>query len=594
LILASSNFFRTWYDWGSGIELVGEFPLESHTLIFNNQFFLGTGPATAGFASGIYARAGTKNNVSIFGNEFTGNHTPYIVHQAIALQGASAGESNHFVNNTLDRSEGQVSLMLRFSQGFENTQVCGNYSDNVTHRDYLMFGMNSGTDFSKNTMDFNGGLIIQSGGLIGPQLHRGNKFFNAQAGPFVYLAFAECQDEDDGISNLFTIHTQRSNLNNNFFSEYHPEVVTPAPDGEFFFVDDGGSPFEGDCDFDFLNFNEDDEETAFFLPMDGMVASNGIFIHPENLSGQYRLNRYLFKKLKNHPELAGMDNSFPSFLSALQGTNLDKLYQVERDIDWAIKASEAQEEASESMLAEIRQNIDSLDFIDSLLQSADFGTEAWNSLAAQKNAVSSLIVTWTEQYDGLVADYIHERNQKLNLAQALNASISSTATWENYEKTVNDIRIDKLLYGSLTESQIDTLSDIAVLCPEVAGYAASIAQGLLPDCVLQELTLCEGGDLEEETEVSLPQALTLPPNNATVSGSSSLFPNPVTGSEFSISVESPCKIYVQDVSGRVMLTAEIHEKKTNIRHGLGNGLYFVTIIGEGGQKTVKKMVVQKQ
>lgn len=593
LIMASSNLFSTWFDLGYGIELVGEFPLASNTLVFGNQFFMGTGPSTSGFNSGIYAHAGTKNNLKIFNNEFTGNFSYYLAHQGIGLQGPSSGEFNHVVNNFLDRSQGQLPLMLRLSHGFENAQICGNYLNNVTHRDYLVSGMNSGTDFSKNYMDFNGELVISPMGLIGPQFHRGNKFFNANINIGAILARAECEDVLDGPNNLFTVHTQRSNVGNNFFSPYHPEIVIPAPDGDFFRLKTDGSPFEGDCSFDFINFQEDDEETAFVVPMDGMVANNEIFIHPENFSGQFRLNRYLFKKLKNHPELVGMDNSFPSFLSGLQGTNLEKLYQVERGIDMALNASATQEVTSETALAEIKQNINSINDIDSILQSTVFGSTTWNGLVAQKNTITDSITTRTGQYDAIVSVYAQERNQKLNVAKTLNASISSTVGWENYEKTINDIRIDKLINGTLTEAQISTLSGIAVLCPEVAGYAASIAQGLLPDCVLQALTLCEGGDLEEETEVSLPQALTLPPNNTTASVSGSLFPNPVTGSEFNISAESPGKVYVHDISGRVMLTAEFQEKTVSIQHGLENGLYFVTIIGEGGEKTVDKMVVQK-
>ena len=602
--VTSNDEFRSQTPLYTGIHINGHFPEESHTFIFDNLFQLAPSVNTVagdqGLTIGIYLVNGTKNNIHIFDNEFSGYFSNFTGHAAISADGPSTGVGNDIIGNELNRMSGVISTFCRITFGFENLEICSNQSDNnLLSGDYEIYGMNSGTTFSSNEMLNQGKLQIHPGGLIGPQEHMGNQFFNGS-----FLAEAVCDDPNDAPNNRFTVHTDQSNSQTGFFSEFHPEIVIPDVNDEFFWKDPNGGTPTNPCEV-VVNFQgkggsgDRSIEAAYIVPMDKMIPQDQIYLHPENLSGQHRLHRYLFKKLKNNPDLVSADPSFPSFISGLEGTNVDKFYQVEKDMESAIKAEESEDLPSEIILTEIKEVVDTLVIIDSLLEINDASSPEFAALAMQKEALYDTLQAKQATYSQIFSTYQQKRNQKLTQALASNNAIVPASAWEGYEQTVNEIRIllQTTQNGELTESQITELSNIAILCPEEGGYAVSEALGLLPECITEGLEYCTKLELQnfDTLVTSGSQSLVVQPHQKPRAVSSLAYPNP-SKREFTISLDQqvPGKILVKDINGRILFSDyfDEHIRTKKVVHGFPAGFYVLTIQWDNGESQSEKLIIK--
>jgi|GEM_PF-6729215 len=73
--------------------------------------------------------------------------------------------------------------LFLYAQNFQNTLYCSNYVAE-TPVGFSFSGTNSGTELLDNTIVGGGyGVLTVSNGLIGPQLHKGNKWYRETDGP---------------------------------------------------------------------------------------------------------------------------------------------------------------------------------------------------------------------------------------------------------------------------------------------------------------------------------------------------------------------------------------------------------------------------
>ena len=240
-----SIFQNEWYyitgKESSCIELNGEFPTNTETQIFNNEFLFDPFRFSSDFndANTIYCRNGDKNNLSIYANHFEGDKSndfledPATEHRGngIWLTGSN-GENNNVSDNNFPTNFSAV-FNDDFSEGivareFKNTKFCSNYLGNSRHSMWLMLADMSTKIFANTMVTSNRHFVINTCSL-GLQKHTGQKyrFKYAFGGPH-----ASCIPEDASAMNEIEVHTDQSIENDPppgfvFFSEYYPSRISP-------------------------------------------------------------------------------------------------------------------------------------------------------------------------------------------------------------------------------------------------------------------------------------------------------------------------------------------------------------------------------
>ncbi|MCO6493405.1 MAG: right-handed parallel beta-helix repeat-containing protein [Phaeodactylibacter sp.] len=375
LITIDNSFFGIRAKSSDGIFLDGAFPGSSKIHIFENVFATGN-PDTTGVSTGIDIH-GYNSNLSISGNYFTGNG---YYNTAIFARGSS-GVNNHISGNYIEGSEHIVTSGDYFGVGFslayfQNTKVCSNVNFFGSNIAFVVVATSPGIDFEGNLIYATAvGLELFGAPIIGPQFHQGNKWrpvvVQRPTGPVTYRAafHARCKncDAQQAALNKFTVHTPQSVWNSNtvsydFFSDYHPERIEPDLTNEFFEYDPAGTPSAG-C----IPFSSEPEMSE----LDKIVADGQFQAPTENPSMGWLVNRYLYRKLKDNPDLVEAYPSFPSFLNTHQNTSVGQFYEASHKIEEAIEAEEQLDLKSQEVLEKLIWVTDSLMIVDSLLQVAE-------------------------------------------------------------------------------------------------------------------------------------------------------------------------------------------------------------------------------
>jgi len=234
-----------------------------------------------------------------------------------------------------------------------------------------------------------------------------------------------------------------------------------------------GFPDEGDCITHLVGTDETDRA----------IAGGTIDALVQNPTHIWTGRRYLYAKLMQNPTFQDDYAEFGPFLFAQSQTSVGRLYAVEQKIaeGLAVSASLA------AQLAQINSSVDlvlsNLLLADSILDtSTDVGAAA-PALATKSGGLVQLR-TLGSLYSVLNDAYRADMSAELQDALALNNLVTASSTYEQYEKTVNDIAIKKVLYqnGELTAVQVSTLQGIASECPKTGGHGVYRARGILTGC----------------------------------------------------------------------------------------------------------------
>lgn len=600
LIAIHDSYFSFRAQSSDGIFLDGAFPRSSKTHIYENNFATGTLEGT-GISRGILMD-GFKSNVNISGNYFTGNGFSNI---AIAATGSS-GVNNFISNNYIEGTRYIITSGEYFSSGFflinfQNTTICSNINFFGSSFAFRIWATSPGTDFEGNLIYATGvGLELYGAPLIGPQFHQGNIWrpvvVQGPSGPTTFraLAHARCDgcDAQQAALNKFTIHTPQSIWNSNtasydFFSDYHPEHIVPDLTNEFFEYDPAGTPSVS-C----IPFVSDPEISE----LDKIVA-DGLFQAPaENPAMGWLVDRYLYRKLKDNPDLVEEYASFPSFLSLHQTTSVGQFYEASHKVEEAIQAEENLDLVSQEVLKGLGWVTDSLMSVDSLLQVTEDENEL-EALIQSKFSLSNQLLQIQGTYDSLYAIYKEQLLSGLEEAYYINEDIETEEQYEANEKAVTSIYLLSMLEGEgeLTEAQILELEPIAQQCPEEGGLAVYDALTLLPDCKKKALEVCEVEFVDEiEPLVSFAgQGESLMPPSA--DRKVYLYPNPAGLSFFlNLPAESVGEIIMAGSNGKTAYSQSSLEVNTRveIRPSLPPGLYFVKIPLNDGSVLTEKLIIQ--
>jgi hypothetical protein len=421
-----------------GIYLNGLFPESSETNIYDNEFdFVSKlyGSSSWGNSTCINSRM-AKNNLHIYSNRFYPSSGTLTYCMKLEF---SDGSNNKVAYNIAKSLNPDVAFNFLSYIDFQETQICFNDVESFgSGAGYRFGGFCAGVDFIQNDISGTGGAVdINPESTIGPKEHMGNKWFPAiLTTPTITWYFrssfhARCQTPSMAPINKFTVHTDQSiwnptTVSYDFFSEYHPENIDPDQMNEFF-EKQLGSPAE-DCETPPGSENK----------MERMIVDHELPVFEGNPAFDWNSKRYLYKKLRMHPELNGVYAGFASFLSEHSGTNVGRLYEVSRLINNAFETDEnvrLQVSQIQNQIAALFNIMEDLSLqIESTTDSVIIST-----LRQQKENVINQIRASQLSYKPLSDNFDQQKLAGLQQAQQANEQITSDLQLEKNEKAVNSI-----------------------------------------------------------------------------------------------------------------------------------------------------------
>lgn len=599
-IVISGSTFNISARYGSGVFLNGNFPVTSHSELYNNNFITGN-PDEVGDMIYALNLTGDKNNLDIIGNNFTG--TGYW-NWAIYANG-SRGVNNQISSNYLEGSTGYYQtgginfFIGLYVKDFQNTTYCNNTNNNGSNRGYDFYGTNTGTAFKENkTILTPGGLFIHTNSTIGGQKHEGNEWFYLLIGNTLIIAgnHATCESPDYAQYNRFVVHTPQSVRNPNggysYYSSYYPDNITPnSPLYEFYKTDLNGSP-SSSCVQELTN-PEDPELLE-------MQLADEVYPFPENDTvTEWNLKSYLYKKLRRDTSLLNTYSSFVNFLSENENTNIGYFYNLSKKIEEAFTAHDTIKTQSKYILDEIIEIVDSLSIVDNQIENDSDQTSIL--------ILESLKLTNINQIIDLLNNYfyrnqVYKTNQILRLEEAdlLVQSINPLTTLEINEYQVKRTYLELLLNNQtqLNSTQIQILKNIGVQCQSTGGLAVIEALTLLPECELQIMDLCPNAILADVNPITIE----LPDEEEMVG------PTEKNRIQLSLSKSTPLEFFVTipngntaqvcvfDINGKEVFKQVIstNNQSINLDNLVQFGIYFAKIQLENGNFITEKLVVNSK
>jgi hypothetical protein len=578
---------------GRGIEIRDAFPADSEIHIFGNNFNCSGGGASM---SGLWSENGTMNNLNIYGNHFSpfpGESTC----EGIRLIGAFNGSGNYVGDNTFNTIDGGF-MDVNWMQGFT---ICSNSVQALgASSGFRFYDTNLDVDFTGNKI-YATGEAVKISGLLGTQFHMGNEWHPVEyyapcpTSPGLCLWTARSvvhASSPLGMASLnkFTVHTAQSVWNDatdeyDFFSPFYPENIAPSDPVFGFFETQSGSPASG-CSSQFGPGGGSE--------LDVRIADGSFQAPPESPSMDWITKSYLYKKLKDNPEMIGQYPSFSTFLSTHEATNIGEFYEVNKKVGEAFSASAP-------LLAESQQVMGAIDSLVLLLE----GTDSLLEVAQSENEIDSLaqikvghllqLSSNQSRYDSLHNAYKLERDATLSNALTLNNAITPTTQVESNEKKVLDIMIRTISVqdGALTEGQKNELLSIAQQCAETGGIAVLRALAMLPVTDRHQITPC----IPVAVDTIAPLLSSAPTGQNLMAGNHSnvhswLYPNPATASFF-VDLPEKGRIEVIDMMGRSALVRDFQNEGSpvEIGHSLPSGMYIVNISTVSGKSFSEKLLI---
>lgn len=217
----------------------------------------------------------------------------------------------------------------------------------------------------------------------------------------------------------------------------------------------------------------------------------------------------------------------------------------------------------------------------------------------QNPSTNSTLTNFVNQQQYTSVDVYHEidsllANGNINTATAKNSQASQSNDITQTQNTYNNLYIN----GINNQSDLDNLSSIADLCPQLFGNAVYQARALL-----QSITYVSKvyNDSCDNAKVRKSVWLDDEPTSVSVAGGvqAKLFPNPNNGSftlAYDLKTLTEAKVNIYDISGKLVYIKTIDnlENRININTmNLNNGIYFIQLADDTKLLWTDKLVIQK-
>lgn len=560
-----------------GVAMFGNHTSDSDIDIETNHFNVDI--ALPSNNEGVLAQGGSKHNIHVNGNHFTGGgaHVHY--------WGSPNGGQNEITSNTIDPSNFAGNGV--WIRDFPRTTICSNTNNAASFTAYIFIGQNPSTVFTNNTTygTWNRAVSIASGSIIGQQTRTGNKWYPATiytdygpVGPGYYYIQPVLQNYNSSPTSIlmskFFVQTPQSIWTNSqytFFSEFHPATHQIIPDANDEFVDEESGPLNINC------------AAQLSAPdwVDLSVANGSFAMNIQNQGAIFDTKRFLYKKLQENVAYQSVHPAFATFLSTEQSTSVGKFYQLEKTIDDAHRLS-----------ANNKTTLDNLKIQRSTL----------NQFLGQQGITQSQslgYITQKKSLDGTAYAILsqHDANKVTALSSALSLwqTINPQNVFEQYRKDVLGIYLTSQTQqgGQLTTVQVQALQNIAKLCSEEGGSAVYLAQGFLPACDLTAIAsfIEQCGampEVENREELQSNQILISEEAKAQLS------PNPAQDWINITSVRQMAgQVEIYSLTGQLMATRVITFGENPLQLDLNSGVYLVRVVYANGDKSSHKLVINK-
>lgn len=311
-----------------------------------------------------------------------------------------------------------------------------------------------------------GGLLLGSNALIGPQTHRGNRWSNSggmtlarHLGGVGLAQFSE-----------FIVDASEN-------SEYLPTLIDPSFDW-------------------FININ--DTETSFFCnptadcPPPSALTGEGEQVDRHTAKGTltgfehqehslWLAQKRLYRRLVYEENPYTNDADFDGFLGTQIIGSAGQFAAVEQGLHTLFALPEADWTALDTAEAAISLYLGQLADVELLLAADDLDSQDSTDLEASRADILAQIELLSADLEGRREAISDSRASAAGALNAQNAALGDTTAYEANEKAVNALRLQTLARGvtTLTEQQRTTLEAIAVQCPMADGEAVLHARALL-------------------------------------------------------------------------------------------------------------------
>lgn len=606
-VAISHNDFSVQTSECRGIFMEGDFTnlLGGSSSIESNGFTLFNHTDIGNHLHGIYL-LGDFRHFSIWANHFFGLQRPLgpiMVNATTSIEFRGLGNSanNEIGNNTWHLPDdppnvGELAAFDLFyslrASDLDFTSICQNVFRNVVHAgsfDHL----GSHTVYSNNEFAWIAhGPAIESGSM-GIQEHQGNRwiFPSVTVNGVTYLGDINNIDgyhircSGPVTASRFFVHTPQATQLWDVLHPFHPFVIIPDMDDEFF-EQQPGSPQE--CNLQGL--------TGEVPDMDKWVADGDT----DALQGMeaaeiWRNQRSLYRLLQSDPSYYAAYSGFPGFVAQHQNGNVGKFYQIASLLAQSAEISTSVTSATLTQQQRLHDNIAEFVHLDSLLQVESDSVEVVALKAAQEDA-SEEIKAAQQHLDSLQAVYDSGKMAYYQQALSINSQVNATTVHEANEKTVNQVMLNALVNqdGAFTEPDIQLLRGVAAQCPKTGGTAVNKARSLLPDCdedpaVNDDTAECMGlPSTHTEGNVyvlpSLPLGGNTPPSALVMDREVVL----------SLPFETGSRYALYDLNGRSLLAGQLDTSlRVQLPGDLSAGVYICSVTYSSGRVITQKVVLTR-
>jgi hypothetical protein len=542
-------------------------------LAFGNGFVANSG-------GGIYVSGENGDNVRIKDNDIqlTGNVSPNS--QLFGIRyGVTYSEDCHIDQNNVSGEETtsgtdpyNAFAGALIHGGLSEVSLCNNTLANGKYG-IRFWGNNDYPSIAENKIyDHEIGLWINSTVELGYHDGRGNQWLGN------YLNWAARKEGLLSPSPLLPITVRFWIPENNMMPFLPPSsMLSPNPDNEndpqrkwFRFTPD--QP---------INYCSPQAQLVGLNSFENRIVNNASPLEGINL---WDARRHVYRKLLEYPKLVIPGSPIAAFKEAFQNTSVAHFAQFDAYFRSATRFPAGEQEVHDNWLLDIRQKQKQSD---SLLATINF-----NLSLATSELVEQLIIL-NEQIalnfgNILVSkgERLLQVTERLNDALSFNQNLYASNTYEDSRKTLNAIKVGQLQGNTLSETQHQSLLDIADQYEEEAGIAKSEAINLLGLCAPNQF-LPENQEREEEIYSGKPG----------LSAVFSVFPNP--GADYFVisapkGINGLLKIF--DHTGRPVQTQNISDNQAEFIVNLATspvGLYCFSLFDSSG-KLIKTLKVTLQ
>jgi hypothetical protein len=585
-IVMTQNTLHFYGGPAIGILLDGDFPSESQIDIYNNDFDI-QDQLNAGSPTCIWS-SGNKYDFDIIGNRFY-NGLPKFGWATGMILGGSEGTENQVSDNHFEPGLYLESYLCGIQvTNFKNTKFCANTSLNA-NRMFCFVGQNDGTNFTGNIAYGSQLLTLFDQSWIEDQIQQGNQWTAEYQGfifPYVATPQAECMNGLFAEFSEFEVHTpQSTTLTGPGFNPFHPRDIFPDDDDEWW-SQQNGTPASG-CIDEIVGPGNGDTKLKRAVA-DGTLAAQ--FSNP---SMNWQAERALYFALKLNPSLESLYPAYATYMSAKEGSNLDKLYQVATALNAARNGDATLRSDAQNNRVSIDNLLLQIEAADQTWQNAATPAEQEAAKTAKQQKMAELMAL-LQNAANFQATYKQNLQSALVGVQQTNNNISNANEWEGYEKTVNSIFIGYLQNGALAEGEQEILETIAELCPKIGGMAVYKARSILPECVRlvgdnradcypapEPLTPAEPRSTEHTPLKNIERAQVVP--NPAFETATVIVPNGKQGS-----------LRLFSAFGNLVSEQQVVSPQTSVGVSmLPQGIYYLEILYSDGQRECLKFVVSK-